>query len=95
MLLDVTLSPGLSGFEVLSRLKADPRTASIPVVLLTGRTLPEERATGLRLGAARFLTKPFSTNALLVELQGVLAAARGTASEGPPPGGGGPPETSV
>jgi DNA-binding response OmpR family regulator len=94
VLLDVSLSPGLSGFEVLTRLKADARTASIPVVVLTARTHPEERAMGLRLGASRFLTKPFSMKALLSELRGVLAAARGAASEGPPPDGGGPPETS-
>ena len=95
VLLDVSLSPGVSGFDVLERLKKDPRTSSIPVIVLTARTHPDERATALRLGAARFLTKPFSTKALLLELEGVLAATRGAASDGPPPAGGGPPETSV
>ena len=75
--------PGLSGFDVLRRLKEDPRTASIPVIVLTARTHPDERATGLRLGASRFLTKPFSTKALLEELEGVLAAARGDGVGGP------------
>ena len=91
ILLDLSLSPGLSGFEVLGRLKAHPRTAAVPVVVLTARTQAEERATGLRLGAARFLTKPFSTKALLVELEGILAAAEGAASGGPSPSGEGPP----
>lgn len=96
VLLDVSLSPGLTGFDVLRHLKGDSRTASIPVVFLTARVRPEERATGLGLGAARFLTKPFSTKALLAELGGVLAAARGdAASGGPAPLGAGPPETPV
>jgi len=95
ILLDVSLAPGLSGFDVLGRLKEDPATASIPVLVLTGRSHPDERATGLRLGAARFLTKPFSTKALLAELQGVLAAARGATSGGPPPPGERPPGTVV
>lgn len=95
ILLDVSLSPELSGFDVLRRLKEDLRTASIPVVLLTGCSRPDERATGLRLGAARFLTKPFSTKTLLTELEGVLAAPPGTKNGGPPPDGGGPPGTGV
>lgn len=96
VLLDVSLSPALSGFDVLKRLREDPRTASIPVVFLTARVLPEERATGLALGAARFLTKPFSTKALLEELEAVLDAARDAAEPGgPPTRGGGPPGTIV
>ncbi len=95
VLLDVSLTPDVSGFDVLQRLKRDPRTATIPVIVLTARTHPDERATALRLGAARFLTKPFSTKALLLELEGVLAATGTAASDGPPPAGGGPPETSV
>ena len=95
VLLDVSLSPGLSGFDVLGRLKEDPRTASIPVIVLTARSHPDERSTALRLGAARFLTKPFSTNALLVELEGVLTAARGAVSAGPTCGEGGPPGEPV
>ncbi len=95
VLLDVSLTPDVSGFDVLQRLKKDPRTATIPVIVLTARTHPDERATALRLGASRFLTKPFSTKALLLELEGVLAATGAAASDGPPPAGGGPPETSV
>ncbi len=95
VLLDVSLTPDVSGFDVLERLKKDPRTAPIPVIVLTARTRPDERATALRLGAVRFLTKPFSTKALLLELEEVLAATGAAASDGPPPAGGGPPETSV
>lgn len=90
VLLDVSLAPDLSGFDVLERLKAGPRTGSIPVIVLTGRGRAEERAMALRLGAARFLTKPFSTGALLAELETVLAARSGRKEEGPPPRGEGP-----
>lgn len=96
VLLDVSLSPGFTGFDVLRRLKEVPRTASIPVLFLTARVRPEERATGLGLGAVRFLTKPFSTKTLLEELGEVLAAGRdGAAKGGPAPLGEGPPETMV
>ncbi len=95
ILLDVSLSPALSGFEVLTRLKAAPGTAAVPVIVLTGRSHPDERAKGLRLGAARFLTKPFSTKALLAELDEVLSPAGGEKSEGPPPVGGGPSGIAV
>ena len=97
VLLDVSLSPGPSGFDVLRRLKEEPRTARVPVILLTARTHPDERATGLRLGAARFLTKPFSTTALLEELQRVLESPAGGAEDekGPPPDGGGPSRIAV
>ena len=97
VLLDVSLSPGPSGFDVLRRLKEEPRASDVPVILLTARTHPDERATGLRLGAVRFLTKPFSTSALLAELQEVLAAGNGGGrkEKGPPPDGGGPSVASV
>lgn len=93
VLLDVSLAPGLSGLDVLARLKAGPRTGRVPVIVLTGSSRPEERETALRLGAARFLTKPFSTGSLLRELGAVLAVEGGTSEEGPPPRGEGPSDS--
>jgi len=96
VLLDVSLAPGLSGLDVLERLKAGPRTARIPVIVLTGSNRPEERATAIKLGAARFLTKPFSTGALLAELEAVLASPAGpTNGKGPSPCGEGPSGSPV
>jgi len=95
ILLDVSLSAELSGLDVLRRLKEDRRTAAVPVVLLTGRTQPDVRAAGLRLGAARFLTKPFSSKALLDELGALLAPLFPKENGGPPPNGGGPPGGDV
>lgn len=57
VLLDVMM-PGLSGFEVCSRLKADPVTAAIPVLLVTALQDHDDRMAGIQSGANDFLTKP-------------------------------------
>ncbi len=49
--------PRLNGFELTQALKADPRTARIPVIILTSREDPEERLKGLELGASAYITK--------------------------------------
>jgi DNA-binding response OmpR family regulator len=72
VLLDVSLTPGLTGFDVCRILKENPGTASIPVIMLTARTLPAERDLGLRLGAASYVTKPFSTKVLVQEIEKAL-----------------------
>ena len=56
--LDVVM-PRLDGFETLARLRADPGTAAIPVVLVTGRAQAADRARGEALGVDAYLTKPF------------------------------------
>jgi len=56
--LDVNM-PEWNGFEVLERLRANDRTRHLPVVLLTTSTEPDDIATGYRLGANSFVTKPF------------------------------------
>src|SRR5690606_12915593 len=57
VLLDVMM-PGMTGFEVCRRIKADPRWTHIPVVMVTALDLPEDRVEGLEAGADEFLTKP-------------------------------------
>ena len=59
ILLDVVM-PGMDGHEVCRRLKADPRTADIPVIFLTARGNTEDEQRGLELGAVDYITKPFS-----------------------------------
>jgi len=56
--LDVVM-PRLGGFEALEALRADPVTASIPVVIVTGRAQAADRARGESLGADAYLSKPF------------------------------------
>ncbi|HEX2119733.1 MAG TPA: response regulator [Acidimicrobiales bacterium] len=71
VLLDVQM-PEVDGWETLSRLRRDPRTASLPVVLCTVKGLPEDTLRGWSLGCDGYLGKPFDINGLVEELQGVL-----------------------
>jgi signal transduction histidine kinase/CheY-like chemotaxis protein len=64
VLLDILL-PGIDGWEVLARLKADPATAAIPVVVVS---MLDERGRGFVLGAAEYLVKPVSKDQLLAAL---------------------------
>lgn len=73
--LDLRL-PGLDGFEVLERLRADPETANIPVIILTNFGEPELRERGLRLGALEFLVKADTTPAQLSESVGRATGPR-------------------
>lgn len=57
ILLDVMM-PGMDGYEVCRRLKADPLTRDIPVIFVTAKTETEDEVQGLSLGAADYLTKP-------------------------------------
>ena len=73
VLLDVSLTPGLTGFDLCRILKENPTTAGIPIIMLTARTLPAERDLGLRLGATSYVTKPFSTKVLVQEIEKALS----------------------
>jgi two-component system phosphate regulon response regulator PhoB len=74
-LYDVVLLDGMmitmDGIEVCRRLKADPRTADIPIVMLTARTSRVEESAVREAGAAGYMRKPFDAPALIAELQRV------------------------
>ena len=71
ILCDVTL-PDLDGFAVLAALRADPATAALPLLFLTARADPAQRQRGLELGAAAYITKPFTRRELLATIRGCL-----------------------
>ncbi len=64
--------PGLSGDEVLERLKEEPGTSTIPVLVLTAKREQEDRIKGFELGADDYLTKPFSPRELVLRVQAIL-----------------------
>ena len=68
VLCDVMM-PGMDGFDVCRRLKADPATAHIPVVLVTALDQPADRVRGLEAGADDFLTKPVDELALVARVR--------------------------
>lgn len=68
MVLDVML-PGLDGYAVLRALRADGRTAALPVLVLTAKGQREDRETAEEAGASRFVTKPFSNAEIVATVQ--------------------------
>jgi two-component system cell cycle response regulator len=68
VLLDVMM-PGLDGFEVCRKLKSNPATHHIPVVMVTALDQPSDRVAGLQAGADDFLTKPVSDIALIARVR--------------------------
>ena len=71
ILLDVEM-PGVDGYETCRRLKADPATASLPIIFLTARATTEEIVRGLELGANDYVTKPFKLSELQSRVHAVL-----------------------
>ncbi len=63
------MMPDMTGFEVCAALKANPRTAHIPVVIVTSLDQAEDRVKGLESGADDFLTKPVSETSLMARVK--------------------------
>ena len=81
--------PFLDGFELLSLMRADAGTASIPVILLSGRSDGDTMAKAVELGASDFLTKPVTHEQLLDSVKACLERSRGRTK--PPDYGSTPP----
>lgn len=71
VLLDIMM-PGMDGFEVCERLKSNPRTAHIPVVMVTALDQPSDRVRGLKAGADDFLTKPVNDLQLVSRVKSLV-----------------------
>jgi two-component system, OmpR family, alkaline phosphatase synthesis response regulator PhoP len=75
ILLDLML-PGLDGLDACRRLKSDPVTSIIPIIMLTAKGEDADIVTGLELGAEDYVTKPFSPRVLLARLKACLRRKR-------------------
>ncbi len=71
ILLDIVM-PKMDGYEVCARLKADPRTRDIPVIFISARDQAGDEIKGLELGAADYITKPFSMTVVRARIETVL-----------------------
>jgi CheY-like chemotaxis protein len=77
ILLDVMM-PGPDGMQVLDRLKLDPKTTSIPVIMVTRKTEDQDVLAGYENGADYYITKPFTGRQLLYAIGRVLGGAEAT-----------------
>ena len=87
VILDLML-PEMDGLEVCRRLRADPATAALPVIMLTAKGDEVDRVVGLEMGADDYVVKPFSPKEMLARVRAVLRRAR-TAVSGAPLAAGG------
>ena len=67
ILLDVMM-PDMDGYEVLRRLRADPQTAQIAVIFISGLDRPEDEANGLKMGASDYIVKPFNQTVVMARV---------------------------
>ena len=71
VLLDLML-PGIDGLEVCRRIKKNPKTAAIPVIMLTAKGSETDKVVGLELGADDYIVKPFSIKELIARIKTIL-----------------------
>lgn len=75
LILDVRM-PGMTGYEVSEAVRHDPEFATLPIIMLTALSQPEERIRGIEAGATDFISKPFNKKELLASLGNSLALSR-------------------
>jgi len=76
IILDLNL-PHISGFELCRRLRAEPGTARVPILMLTARADEADKVLGLNMGADDYITKPFSMRELVARVNAALRRAEG------------------
>ena len=82
VILDLML-PGMSGTELCRRLRREPATRRVPIIMLTARTSESDRVAGFDLGADDYITKPFGMRELVARVNAVLRRADGLELERP------------
>jgi two-component system alkaline phosphatase synthesis response regulator PhoP len=75
LILDVML-PGIDGFEICHRLRAESQTAQLPILMLSAKGQAADKAMGLQVGANEYLTKPVERTVLLGKLEDLLEAKK-------------------
>lgn len=80
LLLDVMM-PGMSGFELAEKLKADEETRHIPIIFLTAKDTEDDTLQGFSLGADDYVTKPFSIREVMARVKAVLSRGRSEADD--------------
>ena len=82
VLLDVML-PGIDGFEVCRRIRANADTSAVPIIMLTAKADEVDRVVGLELGADDYLVKPFSPKELVARVRAVLRRTQRRPTDAP------------
>src|SRR4051794_2299866 len=75
VILDVTM-PVVSGLDLCRAMRADPQLVTMPVIVLTGRGLPDDATAASDAGADRFFAKPFSPRALLAAVDDLVGGGQ-------------------
>jgi diguanylate cyclase (GGDEF)-like protein len=75
LILADVMMPHMDGFEMTRRLRDDPRTEGVSIIILTARGLAADKLTGLTAGADDYIVKPFDNEELLARVRGVLRRA--------------------
>ncbi len=82
IILDIMM-PEMDGLKVLTRLKGDAGTASIPVILLTAKVQYDDVLGGYKMGADYYITKPFTITQLMTGINSLLSKDQGDSVESP------------
>ncbi len=83
IVLDLML-PGMDGLELCRKLRADPGSGVVPIIMLTAKAEETDRVVGLELGADDYLTKPFSPKELVARVKALLRRAERREDHGKP-----------
>jgi len=75
VLLDVALASVTDGFDLARTLRANPNTANLPIIMLTARDLVQDVRRSREVGAAGYITKPFSTAEVVQRVRSILSTA--------------------
>jgi len=80
ILLDIML-PGIDGFETCKKLKSQPQTATVPIIMITAKNEEVEKIIGFELGADDYITKPFSIRELIARVKALLRRTKTNVEE--------------